>query len=65
MKAVIIYPKDRSELKLVNDLLNKLGIRSLSVDQDELEDLALSRLLKKVDKTKKASKAEIMKKLHA
>ena len=65
MKAVLINPKDNSELKFVTDLLKKLGIRTLSIDPDELEDLAMSRLLKKVDKTKKASKAEIMKKLHA
>ena len=63
MKSVLIYPKDRSELKLVTELLKKHGVSALYIDQDELEDLVLSRLLEKADITETVSKAEIMKKL--
>lgn len=63
MKAVVIYHKDRSKLKQVTDLLKMLGIKTLSIDRNELEDLVLSRLLEKADRTKMVSKFEIMKKL--
>ncbi len=65
MKAVLINPKDNNELKFVKDLLQKLGIKATEITQEEMEDLAMSRLLKRTDKSKKATKAEIMKKLRA
>jgi reverse gyrase len=63
MKALVIKPKNSSELKFISSLLKKLGIDSSSVNQEELEDVGLSKLMRQVDKTKKASRAEIMKKL--
>jgi hypothetical protein len=63
MKAVLINPKDNNELKFVTYLLKKLGIKATEITQEEMEDLAMSSLLKKTDKSKKANKAEIMKKL--
>jgi hypothetical protein len=65
MKAVLINPKDNNELKFVTDLLKKLGIKATEITQEEMEDLAMSRLLKKADKSKKATKTEVMKKLRA
>ena len=65
MKAVVINPKNDSELKFVKELLNKLGIKSASISSEELEDLAMSKILKKVDKSKRATRSEIMKKLSA
>jgi hypothetical protein len=65
MKAVVINPKNNSELKFVTELLNKLGIKSAAVSTEDLEDLAMSKILKKVDKSKKASRSEVMKKLSA
>ncbi len=63
MKALVITPKNSNELKFISDLLKKLGVGSSIVSQDELEDIGMSKLLRQVDKTKKASRAEIMKKL--
>jgi len=65
MKALVITPKNNNEFKFLADLLKKLGICSSAVTQDELEDIGMSKLLRSVDKTKKASRAEIMKKLSA
>ena len=65
MKAVLINPKDNNELKFVTDLLKKLGIKATEITKEDMEDLAMSRLLKKADKSKKATKAEVMKKLRA
>ena len=63
MKAMVITPKSQGEFKFINDLLKKLGISSATMTEEELEDVGLSKLLKSVDKTKKASKKSIMQKL--
>jgi hypothetical protein len=65
MKALVVTPKDNNEFKFVTDLLKKLGVGSSTVSQDDLEDIGMSKLLRQVDKTKKASRTEIMKKLSA
>ena len=63
MKALVVTPKNDSEFKFVSDLLKKLGVGSSALSQDELEDIGISKLMHSVDKTKKASRSEIMKKL--
>lgn len=63
MKAMVITPKNQVEFKFINDLLKKLGISSATLTEEELEDIGLSKMLKAVDKTKKASKNSVMQKL--
>lgn len=65
MKAIVVTPKDRSELKFVSDLLKKLGVGSSTLDKEDLEDLGMAKLMRKIDKTKKVSRSEIVKKLTA
>ncbi len=63
MKALVITPKNANELKFVADLLKKLGVSSSTLSENELEDLGMSKHMRGIDKAKKASRAEIMKKL--
>jgi ribosomal 50S subunit-associated protein YjgA (DUF615 family) len=63
MKSLVITPKSDSEFKFVADLLKKLGVNSAPVSKEELEDIGMSKLMRNVDKTKKASRSEIMRKL--
>ncbi len=63
MKALVITPKNNTEFKFLAGLLKKLGIGSAALSAAELEDIGMSKLLQTVDKTKKASRSEIMKKL--
>ena len=65
MKALVVTPKNDNEFKFVSDLLKKLGINSSALSKDELEDIGMSKPMHSVDKTKKASRSEIMKKLSA
>lgn len=60
---MVITPKNKDEFEFINDLLNKLGISSATMTEEELEDIGMSKLLKSVDKTKKVSKKSIMQKL--
>ena len=65
MKAILITPKNEKELKFISDLLNKLGMGSSTMTEEELEDLGLSKMMKNADRTKKVSRASIMKKLNS
>lgn len=63
MKALVITPKNDSEFKFLADLLKKLGVSSSALSYEDLEDIGMSKLMRGVDKTKKASRTAIMKKL--
>ena len=63
MKTLIITPKSEDEFNFISDLLKKLGVGSSTFTQDDLEDFGMSKLLRSADKSKKASRNEIMKKL--
>jgi acetolactate synthase small subunit len=65
MRALVIKTKNNSEYKFLSSLLKKLGINSSSLSVEELEDIGLSKLMRGVDKSKKATRMEIMKKLSA
>jgi len=63
MKALVVTPKNDDEFKFVSRLLKKMGINSAAVTQADLEDIGMSKLMRGIDKTKKVSRASIMKKL--
>ena len=63
MKAIVIKPKSESEYKFISNLLKKLGVGSSSLKAEEVEDIGLSQAMKGLDRNKKASRAEIMRKL--
>jgi hypothetical protein len=65
MKALVITPKNDSEFKFLANLLKKLGVSSSALSYEDLEDIGMSKLMRGIDKTKKASRTEIMKKLSA
>lgn len=53
MKAIMIKSKDEVELKFLTDLFKKLGINANVLDIEDIEDMGLSLMLKKVDRSKK------------
>jgi hypothetical protein len=65
MKAIVVTPKSDNEFKFITDLLKKLGIGTSTLSKKEIEDIGILKLMSNVDKTKKASRSEIMKKLSA
>jgi len=46
MKTLLVNPKDVSELRLVVDTLNKLGVRSCILSDDEKEDIASALMMR-------------------
>ena len=65
MNGLIISTKTQSEYKFLYDLLKKLGIKSTTLSENEMEDLGMSFLMKKVDRTKKVSRESVIKKLQS
>ena len=63
MKALVIKPKNKSEIKFLSDLLKKLGISSKLVNAEEIEDYGMSLLMKEVDRSKKVSRESVLQKL--
>jgi hypothetical protein len=62
-KAILITPKDKAEERLLLDLIERMGLNGRSLNEAEMEDLGLSILLSKVDRSKKADKERVMRKL--
>jgi hypothetical protein len=65
MKAIVIQPKNSSEYRFIADLLKKPGLGASSISTEELEDIGMSKLLRDTDKSKKVTRAAMMKKLSA
>ena len=65
MKAILVTPKSGNEFKFVADLLKKLGIGTSTLTKGEIEDIGMLKLMNNVDKSKRASRTEIMKKITA
>ena len=63
MDALIIKSKNRSDLKLIKDLVKKMGLESKSLSEEEIEDLGLTILMKQADRTETVSRETVMRKL--
>ncbi len=63
MESILITPSNKSDLRLLNDVLERLGIPSKILSREEMEDTGLAMLMKSVDRSKKVSRSEIIKKL--
>jgi len=63
MKTILITPKNKSELKLLSKLLEKLKVDATYLSEEEKEDLGLKILMRQADRSKTVSRATVMKKL--
>ncbi|MFH0990461.1 MAG: hypothetical protein V1799_10650 [bacterium] len=64
-KAIVIKPQNEEEGEFLSRLLKKLGIESSSIDSELMEEYGISLKMKEVDRTKKVSRAVIMRKLRS
>ncbi|MEY4541581.1 MAG: hypothetical protein RLZZ306_3338 [Bacteroidota bacterium] len=63
MTSMVITPRNKSEMKLVSDLLKKMQIQTQLVSEEIQEDLGLAFMMKEVDRNEKVSEESIMSKL--
>ena len=64
MDSILIEPKRKEDLKLLNDLAKKLGYKSAIISDEEKEDLGLLKAIKKFHKKDYVSEEEVMKSLN-
>ena len=65
MKSLVITPKDINELNFVAELLQKMGISSIILSDEEKEDAGLLVMMQEADKIDTVSRQEIVSKLRA
>ena len=65
MKSLVITPKDANELNFVSELLQKMGISSKVLSDEEKEDAGLLVMMQEADKNDTVSRQEIVSKLRA
>lgn len=65
MEGLLITPKSAAEKKFLNDLFKRMGLVSTIISLEQMEDIGLARMMEEVDKSQKASREEIMKKLRS
>ncbi len=63
MQPIVIQPKNSTELKFINELLGKLGIRSTALSEELAEDIGLGIMMRETDTTDRVDEAEVMRKL--
>lgn len=65
MSSIVVSPKSQEEFQFISELLNKLGVRSKVLSDEELEDMGLAVMMRDVDRSEVVPEDEIMKKLKA
>ena len=63
MDTLIVSPKTAEDLKILTELLNRLGISVLRLNEEEKEDLGLAILMQEANREEKVTRDEVMKKL--
>ncbi|MCV9387034.1 hypothetical protein [Reichenbachiella ulvae] len=63
MSSIVINPKNDQELQFIAELLQKLGVPSKILTEEEKEDLGLSLIMKDVDRADLVDENEILGKL--
>jgi hypothetical protein len=63
MSSIVISPKDPNEFKFLKNLLEKLGVKSKVLSDEDIEDLGMSVLMKDADRSDRVSESEVINKL--
>ena len=63
MSAILVQTKNENDLQFISSLLKRMKVKTKVMDDEELEDLGLSVLIRDVDRTKKISEESVLRKL--
>jgi len=63
MESIIINPKTQDEVRLIQDLLDKMNISSKIITDEEKEDMGLLAMMEEVDRSDRVPRDDVMKKL--
>jgi len=63
LDALIIKSENCSDLKLISDLVKKMGLEYKSLSEEDIEDFGLTIFMKQGDRTSTVSRETVMRKL--
>jgi len=63
MQTVLLKSNSSSDLKLLTELAEKLGMSVIVLSDEEKEDFGLMQLINEADRDQTVSREEVMKKL--
>lgn len=63
MKGLVITSENQADLKLVEELANRLGVSTKAIDNEELLDLGLLKAIEHGRQKKYVSKGKIIERL--
>jgi hypothetical protein len=63
MNPIIITPRNKQESQFISELLKKMKLNFKTMSDEEIEDAGMILLMKKADRTRKAGRAAVMRKL--
>ncbi len=58
---MLIRPKNAEEAELLQRLVDRMGMKSHRLSEDDVLDMGLAVLMRKADRTKKVSEVTVMK----
>ena len=64
MNQMVITPRNKSELKLVSDLLKKMQIQTQLISEEIQEDLGLVLMMKEVDRNEKVAMESVIRNIN-
>jgi len=59
--ALLIRPKNAEEAELLQRLVDRMGMKSHRLTEDDVLDMGLAVLMRKADRSKKVSEESVMK----
>ena len=65
MESIIISPRPKDEVKIIQDLLVKMNLSSKIITDEQKEDMGLLMMMKEADRNDKVSREDVMKKLNS
>ena len=63
MNTIMITPKNKKEFNLISEVLEKMGIASTTLLEEEKEDIGLGLLMMTANRKEKIPKEKIVEKL--
>ena len=60
MEILIIQSENSRDIKLLKEIVTKMGLKSAQLTQEQAEDIGLSLLMKEADRSKTVSRETVM-----
>jgi hypothetical protein len=60
METLIIQSENSRDIKLLKEIVTKMGLKSAQLSEEQAEDIGLSLLMKDADRSKTISRQTVM-----